>query len=401
MEARTGDVIASVSKPDFDANRFTSYSRSERENRPFTFAYEPGSVFKIFSMAAILDLGGITPSDRFFCDGAYRINIPGEEEDEIIHDLRSHGDVTAQKIIQYSCNVGMAYASESVSAEPFYSVLKEFGFGSPTGLPIPGEASGQLRTPSAWSIRSKPTIAFGQEISVSAIQAATAGTVFANGGYLLRPHVIHKIVGPDGRIIEEYDREEQKQVVSAQTARQLLLMMETATFPGGTAQDLFIEGTRISAKTGTGQMLDRETGKYSEEAFIASTFAIFPTNDPQYIVYVVIEHPKGESYYGSRVAVPVVRKLIEELIAYYKIPREGDVMVRHPGRVEIPRIEELELTTGDPLPDLSGYSKREILPLFALDGVSIYIDGEGWVTSQTPGPGTIIREGMIIRLELE
>jgi len=398
--AKTGDILASVSKPDFDPNKFTDYSVSERQNRPVTFSYEPGSVFKIFSLACILELGGVDLDDTFYCDGEYLIEIPGKE-DEVIHDLRAHGTVNPQKIIKYSCNVGMAYASERVERGPFYSKLKDFGFGSPTGLPLPGEAAGKIRNPDDWSIRSKPTIAFGQEISVSAVQVIAAATVLANNGMLLRPHIIKKIVAPDGRIIEEYHRDPLGRVTSSYTANELLLMMETATYSGGTASNLSIEGFRISAKTGTGQMLDRETGKYSETAFLASTIAIFPTQDPQYIVYAVIENPKGEEYFGSRIAVPVVRETIEEMISYFRLPRKGDMIVRHPGKVEVTGDEPISAALGDPLPNMKGLSKRQILPLLELEGVSVHINGEGWVTSQKPAPGTIIKKGMDIILELK
>jgi cell division protein FtsI (penicillin-binding protein 3) len=297
--------------------------------------------------------------------------------------------------------VGIAYASERVERGPFYAKLKDFGFGAPTGLPLPGEAAGQLRSPEDWSIRSKPTIAFGQEISVSAVQVIAAATVLANNGMLLRPHIIRKIVAADGTIIEEYHRDPLGRVTSSYTANELLLMMETATYTGGTASNLSIEGFRISAKTGTGQMLDRETGKYSETAFLASTIAIFPTQDPQYIVYAVIENPRGEEYFGSRIAVPVVRETIEEMISYFRLPRKGDMIVRHPGRVEVTEEEPVSAALGDPLPDLKGLSKRQILPLLDLEGVSVHISGEGWVTSQKPAPGTIIKKGMDIILELE
>ncbi len=398
-DAQTGEILASVSKPDFDPNRFTEFTANDRINRPIEFSYEPGSVFKVFSLAAILDIGGITGEDSFYCDGAYTIEIPGEQEDELIHDLRAHGRVNAQKIIQYSCNVGMAKASESIPSPAFYEKLRFFGFGTPTGVPLAGETSGKLRPVNEWSIRSKPTIAFGQEIGVSALQVMTAATAIANRGTMLRPHIVKKILTPNGKIASQFTTDPLSQVLKPETAEKILEYMETATFPGGTARDLYIEGLRISAKTGTGEMIDRETGKYSDVAFLASTLALFPTEDPQYIVYAVLEYPKGKEYYGSRVAVPVVRETIEEMITYFSIPRAGDILVRHPGVVkpEPPK----QLSINDTMPDLRGLSKREILPIFEIDNVSISIRGEGWVTRQTPPPGTPIETGMKIIVELE
>ena len=398
MDTESGDILASACKPDFDPNNFTEFPAEIRQNRAVTDAYEPGSVFKVFTMASILELGGIEPGETFLCDGSYEIEIPGAEN-EIISDLRPHGIVDAQRIIQYSCNVGMAYASERVEPEPFYSMLRSFGFGFPTGLPFPGETHGQLRRPSSWSVRSKPTIAFGQEISVSAVQVVTAATALANGGILLRPHIIKKIVAPDGAILESFDREPVKQIISPGTANRLLAMMETATEPSGTAREAAVDGIRISAKTGTGEMLDKETGKYSEEAFLASTLAIFPADEPRYIVYGVIDYPKGEEYYGSRIAAPVVREVIEELATYYGIPRTGDIIVKHPGKISVE--ERSEPVFDGTMPDLRGMSKRELLPILKKETYRFEIYGSGWVVDQEPSPGAPLEEGAEIILRLD
>ena len=212
-------------------------------------------------------------------------------------------------------------------------MLRSLGFGSQTQLPVPGESSGLLRTPDKWSIRSKPTIAFGQEMLVSAVQLASAATVFSNEGVLLQPHIIDRILSPDGQTIEEVGREPLHRVFSPETARAMLLMMETATEEGGTAHRMRTEGLRISAKTGTSQVIDPETGSYSDENFIASALAIFPTDDPQLIIYVVIQNPKGASYYGGRIASPIVKKMIDETVPYLGINRSTDKVLRHSGRI--------------------------------------------------------------------
>jgi len=398
MDTESGDILASACKPDFDPNNFADYPAEVRQNRAVTAAYEPGSVFKVFTMASILELGGIEPSETFYCGGTYEIEIPGAEN-EIISDLRSHGIVDAQRIIQYSCNVGMAYASERVEREPFHGMLRSFGFGFPTGLPFSGETHGQLRRPSSWSVRSKPTIAFGQEISVSAVQVVTAAAALANGGILLRPRIIKKIVAPDGTILETFGREPVKQVITPAVANEILAMMETATDPAGTAREAAVDGIRISAKTGTGEMLDEETGKYSEEAFLASTLAIFPTDEPRYIVYVVIDYPKGEEYYGSRIAAPVVREVIEELAVYYGIPRTGDLIVRHPGKISVQ--SRREPVFDGTMPDLRGLSKRELLPILKRETYRFEIYGSGWVVEQEPDPGSLLEEGDKIILRLD
>jgi len=397
MDAKNGDILSYSSIPEFDPNNFTRATKSEKDNRPVTFAYEPGSVFKIFSISSMLDIGGITPQSHFFTNGGYRKVFP--DETVTIHDLGVYGDVTPQQIIQYSSNVGAAYASDTVSAIDFYLKLSNFGFGNRTGLPLPGETFGLLKKPEQWSGRTKPTIAIGQEISVSAIQMITAATVLTNRGALLKPHIIKKIVSPEGKLIKEYVRTPVRNVINPTVAHEMLLDMETATSPRGTARRLQIEGLRISAKTGTAQKIDPLTRKYSKDAFIASTMAIFPTNNPQVIIYAVIDTPRGNEYYGGRIVAPLVKKLIEKAVPLLGIKKSTDITIVHSNDVHINLPKKLII--GNTMPDLMGLSKRQLLPLFSLEGVSVTMHGEGWVSSQKPAPGTKISKGMRIDLILQ
>ncbi len=397
MDAENGDILSWVSMPDYDPNTFGMASTREKNNLPVTYAYEPGSVFKVFSLSSEMEIGGITPKSHFYCDGHYEREFP-QNEIVVINCLGVHGDVSIQDIIKYSCNSGAAYASDTVTKADFYSKINSFGFNSPTGLPFPGESAGILNKPENWSGRSKPTIAIGQEISVSAVQMITAATVLTNGGMLLEPHIIDRIVSSDGKLIKEFKREPVRHVIKPEIAKAMLLMMETATESGGTARRAAIDGLRISAKTGTAQKIDPETGTYSGKSFVASTLAIFPTEDPKLIVYTVIDTPKGDEFYGGRIVTPIIKELAEELVRYMDIPIASDTVIEHSGVIRLTSPEQLK--PGGTLPDLTGLSKREILPLIALQGVTVTIEGEGWVVSQFPEPGTPITEGMTINLEL-
>ncbi len=397
MNAKNGEILGYSSIPEFDPNNFSSATKSEKDDRPVTYAYEPGSVFKIFSLSSMLEIGGITPNSHFYCNGRYVKKFP--DETVIINCLGVHGDVTPQKIIEYSCNAGAAYASDTVSILDFYLKLSDYGFGSRTGIPLPGETTGLLKKPELWSGRTKPTIAIGQEISVSAIQMITAATVLTNKGVLLEPHIIKKIVSPEGKLIKEFVRTPVRHVVSPSVAHDMLLDMETATLPRGTARRLRIKGLRISAKTGTAQKINPKTGKYSKTDFVASTMAILPTQDPRIIIYTVIDTPRGREYYGGRIAAPLVKKLIEDLIPLLGIRKSTDVTIQHSGKVKIVIPEKL--TIGKNLPNLKGLSKRQLLPLFSLKGVSVEMTGDGWVQSQQPAPGTKIKKGMTIKVFLK
>ena len=395
MEAKTGDFLGYSAFPDFDPNTYGSFSTDARLNRPSYVAYEPGSVFKVFSIASMLELGEVGLGDTFYCNGFYE----HESIPEAIRCLGVHGTVNAASIIKYSCNAGAAYASESVSEDRFYRKLRDFGFGERTYLPFPGESFGILSTPTRWSTRSKPTIAFGQEISTTAVQMVTAATAFANQGVLLRPHIVKKVVSPDGKVLESFGREPVRTVLSADTAKNMLYMMEEATLTDGTARRASVEGLRISAKTGTAQLYDPVIGSYSGEAFVASCLALFPTEDPSIIVYIVIDHPKGDEFFGGRIAAPIVKEVAEELVPYLGIPLSTENVVEHTGTITVPRRPPPSIGTF--MPDLSGYSKREILPLLADTRFTITIEGEGWVSGQSPAPGTDLAEGAVIRLLLE
>ncbi len=398
MDSRNAEILGYSAVPRFDPNEFGRFPPKHLRNLPLTMAYEPGSVFKIISIASILQLKGITEQDEFFCSGVYVKQLPDGQQIEI-GDLRSHGLVNAQKIIKYSCNVGAALASETVDRESFHRMLLNFGFDKPTGLLLPGESAGILADPVTWSGRTKVTLAFGQEISVSAVQMLAAATVFANEGLLLKPHIVRKIISPLGEVIKVYQREPLREVLSPHVARSILSMMQTATQEGGTARRGRIDGVDVSAKTGTAQVLDPETGTYSENHFIASYLAILPTSKPRLIVYVVIDYPRGKETYGSQIAAPVFKAVAERLIPYLGIPQEGDRLLKHSGEVRLTLPAAINI--GARMPDLTGAAKRQLLILFQKEDLRILLKGDGYVVRQDPPPGSLIREGMTIVLELE
>ncbi|MCD6122974.1 MAG: transpeptidase family protein [Spirochaetales bacterium] len=397
MEAKTGRMLGYVSIPNFNPNDYARYKSNVLINKPLTFTYEPGSVFKIFSISSMLQTGAVSINDHFYSNGFYKKTL-NNGQTIIIKDLGVYGDVTPQRIIQLSSNVGAAYASDRIDKNSFYQMLIKFGFGQPTGLPLPGESSGILRKPQKWSARSKPTIAMGQEIGVSTIQVISAATVFANGGVLLKPRIVEKIVSPQGDVIKEYPRDPVREVLSPETAEQMLLMMETATEDHGTARRAKIKGLRISAKTGTAQVLDRKTGKYSKNHFISSFLGIFPTNNPEIIVYVVIDNPKYEKY-GGRIAAPVFKQIAEYIVTYRGIPLKTDTVYKEKQEISLSIPNQVKV--GKVMPNLKGKPKRSLLPLLKLKDFNVHILGTGYVVSQNPKAGTALKKGMDITIILK
>jgi len=391
MDPRTGDILGCVSLPDFDPNNIRASDAASRMNRPAIWAFEPGSTFKVFSLAALLNSGAITPNTTFTCNGVYT-----QARGAPINCLASHGRVTAREIIIHSCNVGAAYASDYVNAGAFYRMLSDFGFGSRTGAGSPGETAGYFVPSANWSDRSKPTIAFGQEIAVSAYQVLQAASAIANDGVLIPPRVVSKIISADGRTITEYESGENRSILSAETSRAMRSYMVDTGF--GIDWRAGIQDISLGVKTGTAQIINSETRRYSETDYIASCLALLPAENPSLVLYFAAIKPKG-TIWGSVIAAPAVREAAESLIDYIGIPRGRNLMIDHPSSVTIPAGLLPELN--DTVPDYTGLAKRVILPLLLRDDITAEINGDGWVRAQSPLPGTPFTGGMTIVLDLE
>ena len=398
MGAKTGEILSYVSIPTFDPNNFQNYPLKNRENFPVTYAYEPGSVFKIFSVASFLELGGITETDTFDTTGGYNPDFFQKSNTTPINDLGNYGVLNAESTLVKSSNVGVSFMSETVEAEDYYRLLKNFGFGHITGIPLNGESNGILREPSKWSMGSKATISFGQEIAVSAVQVIAAATVFANSGVLLKPQIIKKVVAPDGSIIKEYGREPLREVISPDVAETVLKMMQKVT-EEGTARRARIEGFNISAKTGTAEMANKDGSGYSTIDFLGSILAIFPTENPEIIVYMVIDRPMGDYTYGGRIGSPMVKELAEELIPILGLNLSNSNQFRHTGNI---KLNKTAITAVDgAMPDLTGATKRSVLDFIKENNLKGNVNGEGWVVLQFPPAGTAISENMTVYVDLK
>ncbi len=397
-DARTGAVLAYVAMPDFDPNDYAASPAADWYDWPSVYHYEPGSVFKVFSMASVVDLGGASASSSFVCDGAYRKTTSSGEK-ITIKCLGYHGSVDIAEILALSCNAGAAYASDTVASVPFYEKLSSFGFGSRTGIALPSETPGTLASPEIWSGRTKPTIAMGQELFVSAMQMTQAGVAIANGGNLLKPYAVQSSIGPGGEILFEAQAQPVRRVVSAETSRMILAAMEKAASEEGTGRRASIDDVRMAVKTGTAQMIDPSTKSYSEKDYIASTLAIFPADSPRVVAYLAIVKPtQGPSYYGGRIAAPVMREVAEAMLSLTSLPRGSTPSVTAPRAVALPKIVPVEI--GGTMPDLAGTPKRLVMPLLARKDIKVTLRGEGYVVGQSPAPGAAVKAGDEIILEL-
>ena len=396
--ATTGEILSYISLPEVDLNEYGSASREQQFDHLRMEAYEPGSVFKIFTVSILYDEGRITQTDSFLCDGMYEYRKPGSEAIRI-KCLEKHGWLTPRDAISYSCNDAIGQISDRISEDDFIARIRGLGFGQKTGIELSGESAALVKDTSSpsWSGRSKPTIAIGQEITVSALQMVQAATAIANGGVPVKLSVINRVTNKDGTLYYEHKPEYKERVFKSETVSYVLSCMETTSLRGnGTRAN--ISDISIGTKTGTAQMADKEKGGYSDTDFISSCIGIFPTEEPEIILYVVIEKAKGEVY-GGRIAAPVIQKAANTIIDHLGMSRGGAASLEHNGMISVPRSARVEV--GETVPDFTGLNKRELSPLLDKKNLNININGSGWVTSQNPEPGTPVTENMTIELYLE
>ena len=397
-EAKTGEILSYISLPAANLNQYPASSQEEKIDRPAVLAYEPGSVFKIFSVASFVESGAISENDKFLCDGRCEIVGSGGEK-AIITCLDHHGWVTAREALQYSCNDALAQMSLKINSETFLQYIRQFGFGSRTEIELPGETRGSVKTTQdkLWSIRSKPTISIGQEISVSALQMVQATTALTNGGTPVSLSLVSKITNYDGTVEYQHEINYKNPVISKATADYLLSCMET-TARSGTGSRANISDVSIGVKTGTAQMLDPETGRYSETDFVSNCVAVFPIEDPEIILYIVINKAKGETYAG-RIVAPVIGDAADVIIDHLGMARLNATSLEHSGKITI--YSENPTTLKDVIPDFTGTPKRLLANLLNRKDIDVTIQGDGYVVSQYPAPGTPITKGMIVELYLE
>ena len=398
MDAQTGEILAMENAPTFNPNFYNRSTPEARMNRAVAYAFEPGSVLKIFTVACAFDTGRVPVSHELFCHASYEIPDSGNPP-SVIKCVTPHGRVYPKDAIVLSCNTAACTSTEYLSKNELYTKLRHFGFGQRIGLGLSNENKGVLRRPSAWSGRSLATITMGQEISATALQIVTAATVFANEGRLLRPHIIQSIRDSEGNVLSESTVAISEEVLSYQTVQNILSMMTEGT-ERGLAQKTAVNGIRLASKTGTAQIFDEKNKRYFDDKYVASALTLFPAEKPRFIVYGAVFSPKAGSIYGSNVTAPLVRDLAEELILYLNVYKETDSLYEISGNLTTPARQPAPALSPGTVPDLTGLSKRDLIGLYSKN-FKFHITGEGKVVSQSPEPGSALRKDAVIYVELE
>ena len=315
MDPRTGQILALAEAPTFDANKAASAASGNRGSRALTDVFEPGSTSKLMTLAAVVDQGKATPYSVIHVPPVIRRG--GED----FHDHTPHGalDLTLAGVMAKSSNIGTILASERIGGKKLYRYVKKFGIGEPTGLDFPGEATGYVPPHKDWSPTSMPTIAFGQGLSVNAVQAANVFATIANDGVRLEPSLVAEYIHADGTV-EVPEPPKQIRVVSAATAKQLRAMLEMVVGPGGTAPMAAIPGYRVGGKTGTAQRFSEGCHCYS--GVVASFIGIAPADAPQLVVAVSINNPRAGRY-GGQLGGPVFKRVMTYALQAREVPPTG------------------------------------------------------------------------------
>jgi cell division protein FtsI (penicillin-binding protein 3) len=393
MQPATGELLALANVPAFDPNKADSATAERRRNRVVTDSYEPGSTFKGVLAAAAVEARAVRPEDRIFCEnGHYTVGR------RVVHDHEPYGWLTFADVIKHSSNIGAGKVGERLGAERLAAAINAFGFGVPTHVDLPGEIPGIVRPRSKWARINVVTTSFGQGIAVTPMQLLRAYAAIANGGQLMRPYVVRRVIGPDGNVVRENQPEVIGRPISPETARVVTGLLR-AVVEGGTGTQARIDGISVAGKTGTAQKVDGKTGRYSARDRMSSFIGFVPADAPRFVILVVIDSPRTATY-GGLVAAPVFRRIAE-----YAVDRLGLRVA--PAPVPAPEVDTIRAqlvkwtvpASDQGMPSFIGLSMREALVRAARAGWDVHTRGSGFVVAQDPPPGAETAQGRTLELQ--
>ncbi|MFE4521365.1 stage V sporulation protein D [Cytobacillus firmus] len=384
MNPNNGEVLAMASRPDFDPANFRNvppeiYNR----NLPIWSTYEPGSTFKIITLAAALEEGKVDlEKDHFHDPGS--VEVGGAR-------LRcwkkgGHGSQTYLEVVQNSCNPGFVELGERLGKEKLFKYIRDFGFGEKTGIDLQGEGKGILFNLDRVGPVEQATTAFGQGVSVTPIQQVAAISAAVNGGTLYTPYIAKELINPaTGEILMKKSPDAKRKVISKETSDEIRKALESVVAKGS-GKKAFVDGYRVGGKTGTAQKA--QNGRYLENNHIVSFIGFAPADDPQLVVYVAVDNPKGTVQFGGVVAAPIVGEIMGDSLRAMGVKPRKDQIEKELTWMDSPMIE---------VPDMVGLTKKDLGELY----LNLKIDASGTgntVVEQTPQPGIKLKEGSTIRL---
>jgi cell division protein FtsI (penicillin-binding protein 3) len=412
QDPNSGELLAVANWPSFDPNDAGSYSADARMDRAVSAAYEPGSTFKVITLTGAIENGVVRPNDLVDCQMG-KILVAGR----LIHDWHPFGVLTVRGILANSSDVGAIKVALRLGPGRFYEVIRSFGIGQLTNIALPGENRGLFRPLSEWTPSSIGSLAMGQEVSVTPIQIVSAISAIANGGTLYHPRIVRQINGDQPPA--SLDGPDPRQVTDANTAAEMREMMEDVMTEGTGKHDQ-LDGYTSGGKSGTAQMIDPATGRYSRTDYNASFVGFAPVNDPAVTILVVLDSPEGQ-HHGGVVSGPVFKRVAEQVLAYLDVPHDvpmpSDVETAKNRRPAPPRKQPDEsearfaaavakseagaaspsVAFGDPrsiaVPSLMGQTVRGVMETCSHLGLVPSLIGDGVALEQFPEAGALVLRG--------
>jgi cell division protein FtsI (penicillin-binding protein 3) len=396
MNADTGEVLAMAVRPTYNLNTFQKVQPDVRRNRAVADAYEPGSTFKTFLAAAVLDLDKVNMTEKFDCNNGL-MRYHGSE----IHDVAPHKMLNFEEILINSSNIGAVKVSERLTKSEFYDVLRNFGFGSAGGIDLPGERPGDLPVPGRWSVLTKANIAFGQGVSVTPVQLTAAFAAAVNGGYLYRPYVMQRMTNSAGEVVKDNQPIRIRRVVKESTSKRLVGILREVV-DHGTGKAAAIQGVDVIGKTGTAQKAD-PSGGYSSDRYVASFIGAIMSAKPRLAILVMLDEPGVKIRTGGKIAAPLFKKIAEDILSLCgSLPGKSNMVQASPGsEKELPtlpaRIQAQVKKGPNPgewvVPDLKGLDMRQVLGVCGKIKCDVSFEGTGTAAHQDPPAGAVLKEG--------
>jgi cell division protein FtsI (penicillin-binding protein 3) len=420
VEPNTGEILALANSPGYNPNDYATSEVGMRRNRAISDRFEPGSTMKIFTVAAALAAKTLSPTQTIFCEEGTMVI-----DNFVLHDSHVSGWLTPTQILALSSNIGAAKIGMGLGEAQLYDAMRRFGFGEPTEIPLPGEASGVLRPKGRpWVQVETAAASRGYGVGVTVLQLAMGVAAVANGGRLLEPILVKRVTDGTGAVVRESVPHVRREAMPAPVARTLAEMMVAVTEGQGTGVEAAIAGFRVAGKTATAHKADPATGKYSEDRLTSSFIGFVPAERPRIAVAIVLDEP-ALVHAGGFVAAPAFRRIAEMSLRYLGvIPRGTPPVViskvtaapdpasamyeamRSAPMME-PPMKEIAATLAAPskgtvrVPDWKGMSQREAAKS-ALDlGLLPALDGTGTLSRQEPAPGAVLPRGSRIKLSFE
>lgn len=384
MDPKSGGILALANRPDFDPNDYQKSPSAARRNVAIANSYEPGSTFKILPLASALEEGLINSNSRFYDPGFVKV------EDRYMHCWLDggHGSQTLSEVVENSCNPGFINIGLRLGTEQFYKYLKAFNIGPTLGIDLPGEAESICVPEKDVKLVDLASMSIGQANAVTPIQLVSVMATIANGGKLMRPHLVKEMKNNQGQVVKEVKPQEIRQVISPETAREVRRYLGNVV-SNGTGRNAYIEGYSVGGKTGTAQKA--VPGGYSTTDYVASFLGFAPVDDPRLVILVVVDSPQGYSYYGGTVAAPVFREVMRDSLRYLGVP------LRY--QPEKDKTLQDSMTVVPPVINLPVKDAEKVI---RDAGLECTISGKGQVVyDQVPLDGVRVKKGSKVLLRLE